>query len=277
MTIPIITILTDFGHADGYVGAMKGVMLSIVPESHLIDISHAVQPQNVPHAARILSQTFQHYPPHAVHLIVVDPGVGSQRHPIAVESSAGRFVAPDNGVLTPVLEADPNAQAVRLSNPDYWRTDRPSHTFHGRDIFSPAAAHLAKGLPLSELGDPLPKPKHIPLPRLRVTENSIHAEITHIDHFGNAVTNIAPLVWEDKEHILLHHEGEVIRLPTQNVQITCNWHTFNRIHTQYSTVDVGKPLVLVGSTGELEFAINQGSAAEQLSLSAGDRVTLHFN
>lgn len=277
-TPPIITLLTDFGEQDGYVGAMKGVMLGIQPDARLVDITHQIDPQNIRQAASVLSAVFPYYPPHTVHLVVVDPGVGSERDPIAVETPVGRFVAPDNGVLTFVLQGQPSWSAVRLDRPEYWLGE-PSNTFHGRDIFSPVAAHLAKGTPLSDMGSPLEQITLLELPTLSITPHSIRGEVVRIDHFGNLLTNIRHLQWINDDTIEFRPEngdGPPKQITATKVQVMCGWHTLDRIQQTYSQVPQGRKLALVGSEGELEIAVNQGNAEEALSIKVGDPVTLHI-
>lgn len=281
----IITLLTDFGEDDSYVGAMKGVMLSILPDVRLVDISHCIAPQNIRQAALMLSNVYQYYPAYTVHLIVIDPGVGGDRRAIALETPQGRFVAPDNGVLSYVWQQEAEARAVILENQAYWRPS-PSHTFHGRDIFSPVAAHLARGVPLGEFGEAVGEIALLPMPDLLISSGSIQGEVIHIDHFGNVLTNITELRWIDESRIALHPIGlvkgsvkpdEPILIDSKNARINCGWHTLNGLHHTYSDVPKGRFIALVGSSGELEIAMNQGSASENLAIKIGDPVTLRFS
>lgn len=278
---PIITLLTDFGEQDGYVAAMKGVILGITPEARLIDISHQVKAQDIRQAASILAEVYSYYPAHTVHLVVVDPGVGSQRDPIAVETSQGRFVAPDNGVLTYIQLAVSSYQAVRLDQPEYWLPS-PSYTFHGRDIFSPAAAHLAGGVPLKKLGSPLESIMLLDLPRLDITDHTIRGEVERIDRFGNVMTNIGELHWVDDQtlELLPQHPNpplpSPLRLDARKARVMCGWHTLTGIYKTYSEIPVGQRLAVVGSAGELEIAINQGNASQVMSIRVGDPVTIQL-
>lgn len=277
-TKPLITLLTDFGETGGYVGAMKGVMLSITPDARLVDISHAIDPQDVKQASAILLSVYPYFPPHTVHLIVVDPGVGTSRRAIALETPHGRFIAPDNGVLTHVLLHEPEWKAVSLDDPAYWRK-APSHTFHGRDIFSPAAAHLAGGVPLEKLGSPLAEPIRLDLPTLEITPTAIRGRVLRVDHFGNVLTDITQLEWADEDTIRF-----VPLLPTtqptpppfeaSKARIAFSWHTLQGINHTYGEARAGQPLALVSSSGELEIAVNQGSAENKLGVKVGDTVTL---
>ncbi|HEC24232.1 MAG TPA: hypothetical protein ENI95_15085 [Chloroflexi bacterium] len=278
---PIITLLTDFGERDGYVGAMRGVMLSITPEARLVDISHEVAPQDIRQAALILSSVYTYFPSHTVHLVVVDPGVGGKRHPIAVETPRGRFVAPDNGVLTYVWLAEPESRAVTLDKPEYWLPS-PSYTFHGRDIFSPVAAHLAGGATLDDVGSPLEDPVMLSFPPLSITPEVIRGEVIQIDRFGNVLTNIMHLKWLDEEWLELQpimastDLEQPVRINARRARVTSGWHNFQGIHQTYSQVEVGQTIALVGSNGELELAINQGNANKVLGIDVGDTVTIHL-
>ena len=273
--IPIVTLLTDFGSNDEYVGAMKGVMLGICPNVHLVDLSHQVPPQDIRQAVRILSNVAPYYPPHAVHLVVVDPGVGSARQPIAARTAQGVFVAPDNGVLTGVLRRAGGYSAVRLENPAY-RLSEPSNTFHGRDIFAPAAAYLAAGVSLEQLGPALAALREIASPPLVINGNAVRGEVVAIDHFGNVMTSIRVLRWLDSDTLTFEADDEhtSVRFSAAAARVMIGWHTLTGIRQTYSLVGPDETLVLVSSSGELELAVNQGNASERLSLSLGDPVTL---
>jgi len=252
MSRPIITLTTDFGQADGYAGAVKGIILGICPEAVVVDISHEVRPQAVRQAAYVLSTVTPHFPPGAVHLVVVDPGVGSDRRPIAVRSGRATYVAPDNGVLSLALAADPPQRAVHL------RADQPiSATFHGRDLFAPAAARLACGVDLAEMGEPIPLAGLVTLPNLsprRRPDGSWLGQIQHVDRFGNLISDI--------------------EYPTSDVQATV-WVGNERIAgviRTYGDVAPGALVAYVGSTGHLEIAVRDGSAAARLGVGVGDAV-----
>ena len=279
---PVITLLTDFGEMDAFVGIMKGVILDIAPHTQLVDLSHLITPQDIKQAAYVLMTTTPFFPKGTVHLIVVDPGVGSARRPIAVETPSAYFVAPDNGVLSYVLAQEENYRVVELASPLY-RLPDPSSTFHGRDIFSPAAAHLAAGVPISELGPVVEKPVFLDPPRLRIGTNEIEAEVLNVDHFGNLRTSILILNWEDDSTInirpLFKQKSEIvpgIRFSAAKAQIVVGNLTISGISTTFSEVEVGQPLAYVGSEGGLEIAINQGDAALKFGIKSGDSVTLRF-
>jgi S-adenosylmethionine hydrolase len=278
-TRPLITLLTDFGEHDSYVGTMKGVMLNIAPDATLVDITHQIRPQDIQLAALTLLNVYRYFPDHAVHLVVVDPGVGSKRRAIAMETPHGRFVAPDNGVLTHVQMEEPSSTTVELNNPEYWLPD-PSHTFHGRDIFSPAAAHLACGVPLTKLGSKIDNPIVLTLPPLEITPSVIRGEVTRIDRFGNVVTNISQLRWIGDDTLELHPLNPAqktdppLRIDAATARVTFGWHSLVGLHQMYHGVPIGQPLALVGSNGELEIAVNQGSASDKLAISTGEQVSL---
>lgn len=277
MDRPIVTVLTDFGTKDAFVGVMKGVILSLQPDAQLVDLTHRVDQQDVQQAARVLRYSVPYFPPNTIHLVVVDPGVGSTRRPMAAKTPHGLFVAPDNGVLTDMLTGD--WQAVALDNTQYWRTTEPSHTFHGRDIFSPAAGHLAAGVPLSSLGSTITDPVLLPRRSFSMqSDTELRGEVTYIDHFGDVTTNIAPIRWASEATIHLSRPDSPIPISFEaaSARVVSGWNTLEGIKRTYSDVTVGETLALIGSGGELELAVNQGSAARTLSLSVGDPITLSF-
>jgi S-adenosylmethionine hydrolase len=248
----IITLTTDFGTTDGYVGAMKGVILGLAPNATLVDISHDVHPQDVRHGARILATAVPFFPPAAIHVAVVDPGVGSARRGIALRTPCATFVGPDNGLFTSFLPE--RLACVALTNPVTHR--RPvSVTFHGRDIFAPVAAHLANGLSLTELGpavdDPVSWPNRQPQ---RLPDGWLRAEVVYVDRFGNLVTNVGPVEWESMDL-------RDLRIVVGAVSLA--------VRRTYADVEKGTLLALAGSDGYLEIAVREGSAAERLGLDVG--------
>lgn len=252
----VVTLCTDFGTADGYVAAMKGVILAIAPDATLVDISHEVTRQSIAEGAFVLHSAFSYFPRGTVHLVVVDPGVGTGRRGVAVHAQGHRFVAPDNGVLTYVLQGAESFEAVVLTESAYWRTE-VSHTFHGRDVFAPVAAHLAIGVPLSSLGQPVADLVRLDLPTPSVgKDGSIAGRVIYVDHFGNLVTNIPATMLPRRENLCIK-VGQVAL-----------WG----LATTYSSVGVGKTLALVGSHGNLEIAVREGSAAEMLGVAIGGQV-----
>ncbi|MFQ5514536.1 MAG: S-adenosyl-l-methionine hydroxide adenosyltransferase family protein [Myxococcota bacterium] len=252
MTASCLTLLTDFGVADGYVAAMKGVILSRCADVQLIDITHEIPPGDIRAAAYVLLQAVGTYPSGTVHLVVVDPGVGSERRALACRGGDQLFVGPDNGVLAAALEDCTARQAVVLTRPELWR-ESPSAVFHGRDVFAPVAARLAAGGRLEELGDAVDPATLIPRPWSdpeRCGEEWI-GEVIHVDRFGNLITNL-PL---DEEHAWA---GELrvgaLVLPLRRC---------------YSDAPEGDLLGLRGSSGLLEIACNRGRAVERLGEGRG--------
>ncbi len=260
-----ITLLTDFGDRDGYVGAMKGVIASLAPNVPVIDICHAVPPQDLLHAGLTWRSTVRFFPRGSVHVGVVDPGVGTARRILAFDALGSVFLAPDNGFIGMVLQKREIRRVIAVQNHRYFLPEISS-TFHGRDIFAPVAARIATGLELESLGravrsyrrQTLPRPRRRRLPPRsakgpRMVEE--RGEVIYVDRFGNVVTNIP------------HREGD--RLKRME---TARSHRFNRIEPTYGSVPRGTALLLVGSLGFLEIAVNRGSAAGDLDLRRGDRV-----
>jgi len=274
----VITLTTDFGTADGYVGVMKGVMLSIAPGVRLVDLSHEVPPQDVRRAAFVLYTAVPFFPPDTVHLAVVDPGVGTDRRAIAVQVPQGFLVGPDNGLFTYVLAEVEEWRAVELRDSAY-RLPQVSGTFHGRDIFAPAAAHLARGVPMERLGPPVPDPVLLPLPRLEVREDRLEGEVLYIDRFGNVVTSIGRLRWAGNGLVLdaaFRRAAPPLRLAAAGAVVKVGGRTIHGVRRTYGEVAVGESLALVGSTGFLEIAVRQGDAARTLGVRPGDPITLHL-
>jgi S-adenosylmethionine hydrolase len=256
MSRPIITLTTDFGQADGYVGTMKGVILGICPEAVLVDISHEIRPQAVRQAAYVLSTAAPYFPPGTVHLVVVDPGVGSERRPIAVQTERAVYVAPDNGVLSLALAQEPARIAVDLAE-SRSRLPKASATFHGRDIFAPAAAHLACGRDLGEMGTSIPRLAMIVLPDLQPrlqADGSWQGEILHVDRFGNLITNFqAPN-------------------PKLGILVLLGEARISGLSRTFADVAPGDLVAYTGSSGYLEIAVREGNAAARLGMGVGDPV-----
>lgn len=274
-----IALLTDFGTSDAYVGTMKGVMLGIAPDAQFVDLTHAIAPQQVKQAAYVLLTAYRHFPKDTVFLVVVDPGVGTPRAPIAVQTEHGIFVAPDNGVLSYVLARLRVIHAVGIDRRDIWHAGMSS-TFHGRDIFGPAAAHLAAGAALSDIGSPITTWITLPDPVLQITPDAAIGEVLHIDHFGNAITSIGQLTWIDQDTLLLTPEfgqsrpTDSVRFRAAGCQIIAGRQALSGIRRAYGMVPPGQLTALVGSSGQLEVTQNHGSAAHALRLSSGDPVTM---
>ena len=255
----IITLLTDFGYSDPYVGSMKGVVLEINPDVTLVDISHNVAPQNIHEAAFILKRAYPFFPKGTIHVVVVDPGVGSDRSIIGVKTDSYIFLAPNNGVLKYIFN-NHSAVVYQITNRNYFRK-KVSQTFHGRDIFAPVAAHISKGISLDTLGQSFENYTKGIVPKPVAGNKKISGEILYIDRFGNGITNI--------DGYLLTGLNQ-IRIRVKTTMIIS-------LSTNYADVPTGKPLALIGSGDTLEISINQGNASQQLGFGLGDKITISFN
>ncbi len=276
---PLLTLTTDFGVADGYVGTMKGVILSIAPDAQLVDITHQVAPQDIRQAAYILYTAYAFFPARAIHLVVVDPGVGSARRPIALRLSHGTFVGPDNGVFSYVMAEERVVATVELADSRY-RRELVSSTFHGRDIFAPAAAYLAAGVPIGDLGAVVTDPITISLPRMEIASRSVRGEVLHADHFGNAITSIGRLIWDGDTLSLVpafqRQSKERGRFRASNAKVLIAGREMQSVHRTYAEVARGDLVALVGSEGHLEIAAREDSGAKRLDLQPGDPVELRW-
>jgi hypothetical protein len=252
---PRITLLTDFGTRDGYAAAMRGVLATLAPAALVEDASHDVPAGDIVHAAFALETYWRLYPPGTVHVVVVDPGVGSTRRALVGVADGRLLVAPDNGVLARLLAAADAARLHAIQDPALMRPE-VSRTFHGRDVFAPAAAHLTRGVPLEEFGPAVedPVPLDVPVP-LR-SDGVVQGEVVHVDAFGTLVTNV-PAAWV---------EGGA-RVSVDDVAV-------GPVRGTYADVAPGRPVALVGSAGLLEVAVRNGSANRVLGCGRGAEVTL---
>jgi len=250
----IITLTTDFG-ASEYVGAMKGVILSIAPEARVVDITHGIRSFDIRHAAYVVKSVTPYFPKGSVHLVVVDPGVGTSRRGIVIETEDYYYVGPDNGVFTFVRGIE---RAVEL------RLKARSKTFHGRDVFAPVAARLAKGEDIASFGDEIEEIVRLPIEEAKLHGKAIVGEVLCVDAFGNVITNIEePLLRKAKinygDRIRVRIGGRELEMPFLE---------------SYGFARRGELLALVGSEGHLEIAVNQGNASERLSLKGGEKVEI---
>jgi S-adenosylmethionine hydrolase len=255
----IITLTSDFGTQDQYVSAMKAVILGLHPRATLVDVSHDIPPQDIMAAAWILKNTAFLYPSGTVHLAVVDPGVGTQRKPIALRIKDQFFVGPDNGLFSLIADYE-SFEAISLDNESFWYKQR-SNTFHGRDIFAPVAAHLANGVSLGELGPPI---SEIDTYRWAIPiddEDGIQGWVVHIDHYGNLITNISEELYKK---VALDH---MIKIYVGNTII-------KQLSTTFASVPDGEPAAIVGSSGMIEVIINKGDASEMLGVQKGAPVSI---
>jgi S-adenosylmethionine hydrolase len=257
-----ITLLTDFGTSDYFVGAVKGVILSINPATRIVDITHEIPPQDIAAAAFTLLACYQSFPVGTIHIVVVDPGVGSSRRAIAASAAGQFFVGPDNGLCSYVFEREPPQKIIQLTNEKYFRHP-VSNTFHGRDIFAPVAAALSKGARLDSFGSEVSDPVKLKsLTPTKLGNGNVEGRIIHIDHFGNCVTNF------DK-HALKGIGSPSLRIKRQ---------TIAGIQPSYNEGKCDRDLFAIwGSAGFLEISTRERSAAKLLNSKRGDRVVLKLN
>ena len=279
---PIITLTTDFGLDDPFVGIMKGVILNIVPDAQIVDITHNIEPQNITQAALILNAAYPWFPRKTVHVVVVDPGVGGGfqtsekntrktsakktgdpglvvRRAMVIQSKFQTFIGPDNGVLTPVLH--PDSKAYEITNKKYF-LKKVSNTFHGRDVFAPCAAWIASGIQHSKVGPRVLKPVRHNLPQPQLIGERLHGKIIHIDHFGNLITNIpAELI----------HESFI---SSDTVKIQIGKHRIEGLVTGYYQMKSGQPGAIINSWNHLEIFCREDSAKKKLRARIGQSVTL---
>lgn len=260
MARPVVALLTDFGTRDHYAGTMKGVALDICPDITFVDITHDIAPYDTLGGALELAASYKYFPPGTVFVVVIDPGVGSARRGIAAEAGSYRFVGPDNGVLTLALKETPPARVIELTNARYARPT-VSRTFEGRDRFAPAAAWLASGTDLAELGDPLTEWTELVIPRPFIAAGRVNGEVLRVDRFGNLVSNLHRQVVED------FGQGH-------GVEVTVGSRVVASLVTTYADVAQGSVCALFGSSEHLEIAVSGGSAAERLGLARGAPVAL---
>jgi S-adenosylmethionine hydrolase len=263
----IITLITDFGIKDAYVAAMKGVIMGINPQVIVVDVSHSIEPQNVAQGAFVLSTICPYFPDGTIHVGLVDPQVGSQRRAIILKTQRAVYVAPDNGILSQIVHdaspegwhstatIPPQLQAFEIVNPRFWRHP-VSSTFHGRDIFAPVAAHISTGVPLKEFGEAIDSIDLFPPPQPEVLEGGgLVGHVLHIDHFGNVITDI-----QRKD------------ICTEKLHLEVAGRQIESLSQTYDEADA--LLALIGSSGRLEIAFKQGSAARFLGIKIGDRVRI---
>ena len=262
ITSGIITLTTDFGESDPYVGMMKGVILSINPAARIVDITHQVPAGSIQEGGSIIKEAFKYFPAGTVHVGVIDPGVGGKRRPVAVLTSNHFFVGPDNGLFWPVVETQVHTDIIHLKEKRYWM-HKISPTFHGRDIFAPVAAHLSLGVNPFVLGEKIDNPTTIAYPLPCKKDSDLVGEVIRVDHFGNLITNIT------REHLtpFLRSKGVIIRIGSL---------VLDKISITYNDVPQGEPLALIGSSGHLEIAVNMGKASNCLGKDCeiGTKVTV---
>ena len=258
--MPLITLTTDFGTGSHYVAAMKGVILSLCPQATLVDLAHDVPPQDIRRGALLVDDVADWFPPGTIHVVVIDPGVGTDRAIVYAEIGQQHFIAPDNGLLSRLAARKPPAKLIRLSDPAYW-LPQVSSTFHGRDIMAPVAARLALGLDPDRLGPPLERLVTLDWPSPRASQTRIDGTVIEVDSFGNLITNITADMLGGR--------------PTdRRACVVCNIYETWGIYHAYAEQTGGTLVALIGSGGRLELAIVGDDAARRLGVSVGAPVTL---
>lgn len=263
----VISLMTDFGIKDGTVGVMKGVIWGICPTAQISDMSHMISAQNIREAAFIFARSVPYFPKGSIHVVVVDPGVGTDRRPMAAQIGDWYYVGPDNGTVTGLLEhAEQHGwetKFIQLNRPEYWLKEI-SYVFHGRDIFSPVAAHLANGVALDELGGAFFDPVRIEVSTPEKTTDGWRGEVNHIDHFGNVSTNIR-----------VEHLGEAMKTK-EKIIVRLNGIEINGLVHTFGERSVGEIIALIGSTGYLGISVVNGNAAETLGVKTGDEIFINW-
>ncbi|MFI5173854.1 MAG: S-adenosyl-l-methionine hydroxide adenosyltransferase family protein [Terriglobia bacterium] len=258
---PIVTLTTDFGERDYYVGAMKGVILSINPDAKVVDLSHEVRPQDILGGAFLISRAYRYFPPRTVHCIVVDPGVGTARRPLVASVDGHHFVAPDNGVLSLILDRTEDVRVVHATASHYYLAE-VSQTFHGRDIFAPLSAWLSRGIQLDHFGDIVTDYVRFKMPKAHLEgPHLVRGAVIQIDHFGNCVTNIPPQLLPD-----------FFSPAPPSFKFRVGTATIEQICTAYAASETNAPFIIPGSSDFLEISLNRGSAADSLKISRGAEV-----
>ncbi len=257
----MITLTTDFGLKDPYVAEMKAIIFDLCPNAVIVDITHEIAKFNIRMGAYMLATAVPYFPEGSIHVGVVDPGVGTLRRPIVIQTRQGFFIGPDNGLLVLAAEKQGITRIHELTNPRFM-LPKVSHTFHGRDVFAPVAAHLMNGVQPQEFGPEILKVVQPEFAKVTKRNGLLIGEVLHVDGFGNVITNI-----NEKEVAQGHVKGEV------NVELAgCKLKL--KLRRAYGEAEPREPLALIGSHGFLEISINQGNAAKRFKTKAGDRVTI---
>jgi S-adenosylmethionine hydrolase len=257
----LITLTTDFGQSDHFVGTMKGVILGIAPRARIVDITHEIAPYELNEAAFVIAQAWRYFPKGTIHVVVIDPGVGSARRPILAEAGGQFFIAPDNGVLSMIYDAAPHKVRV-ISNPKL-ASKNISRTFHGRDIFAPAAAHLASGTPPATFGKKIDDyVRSFLLKPTQLSRREWSGVVLKVDRFGNLITNF--------------HIEQFPEVKTRPIEMRIGLQAIRRLALTYAETEIGELCAIVGSSGYIEVAANQASASKTLGCTAGSPVELEI-
>lgn len=266
MIVSIITLLSDFGLKDPYVAEMKAVILSIHPQARVVDITHEIEKFNIRTGAFVLASATPYFPVGTIHVAVVDPGVGTKRRPIIIETKRSYYVGPDNGLLMLAAQKEGLGHVYHVNNPRYMLS-RVSRTFHGRDVFAPVAAHLARGSPPSEFGPEIQDYAFPEFAKPHMRKGELSGEVLHIDDFGNVVTNVSA---DDLEKMNIR-EGCSLRVKLDGKTLTL------KLCSAYGEVPAKTPLAIIGSNNFLEVSVNRGSAYRAFRVKIGDYIRVSLN
>jgi len=258
---PIITLTTDYGSSDHLVGAIKGVILKINPDAKVVDICHNVMPYDILDGALTIAHAYSYFPPRTIHLVVVDPGVGTERRPILVSADQHYFVAPDNGVLSMVYEKEPRI-TIRHVTSEHYFLNPVSNTFHGRDVFAPVAAWLSKNWQTASFGDEITDYVRFSIPKPKLSGQELKGVVLRIDNFGNLITNLTPEDW-----------AQIVQ-PGGKFKIVLGNKEIRQLAQNYAHGAPRDAFAIVGSSGFLEISVNKGSAARTLGVQRGAEVTV---
>jgi len=261
---PIITLTTDYGTNDHLVGTLKGVILKINPDATIVDITHDVTPYDLLDGALAIASSYSYFPPRTIHVVVVDPGVGTDRRPLLVSGETQYFVAPDNGVLSLIYERE-ESLLVRHANVEHYYLQPVSNTFHGRDVFAPIAAWLSKGSQASAMGDEITDYKKFAMPKPKAADGAVRGVVLRVDSFGNIITNFRT------------EDLPVAAIETGTVQLIIGTHSVSRFVDTFAKGNAGEAFAYIGSNGFVEVGINRGNAAKSLGIGRGTQVTLVKN
>jgi S-adenosyl-L-methionine hydrolase (adenosine-forming) len=260
---PIITLTTDFGTSDHLVGSMKGVILNINPAARIVDINHNVVPYDILDGALTIANAYRYFPPRTIHIVIVDPGVGTERRPLLVSGEKQFFVAPDNGVLSMVYERE--SCTVRHITAEHYFLSPVSATFHGRDIFSPVAAWLSKAFQSEAFGDVITDPVRFTMPKAKPAGQAVKGVILRVDAFGNLMTNLTA------------EDVPAASLASGTVKLAINGKEVRKFGQTFASGNPGEPIAVLGSAGFVEIAVNRGNAARTLGANRGAEVTLDLS
>lgn len=261
--LSLVTLLTDFGSHDYFVASLKGVILNINPQAHLVDLSHHVRPHDIFQAAYLLKSCYRYFPDGTVHVAVVDPGVGSGRRPLLVSTSRYFFVGPDNGLFTYIFDEETGVEVRHIENRQY-RLDSEGATFDGRDLFAPAAAWLTKGQPLGSFGRLVQNPKRLSTDQPRWNNHVMTGQIVYIDQFGNLISNFTRVQLTEVGSITKRHQP-CIRIAGM---------TIDGLVESYSDGESHSPSALINSNGQLEVFVKEGNAASTLGVTQGAQIEI---